>query len=99
MVVSVVGLGDGGSDWFEGEQDSVGFDDSFDESDGELDVDVAGWGCVAFGFVLEFDDALEVPFGAGFVAVDHVGGLASDAAFGVAPVDAVSAAVSECGLE
>jgi hypothetical protein len=50
--IAGVGVFDGGSDGFEGEQDSVCFDDLFDEADGELDVDVSGgWG-VVFGFVL-----------------------------------------------
>jgi Fe-S cluster assembly iron-binding protein IscA len=98
-VIAVVGVEDGGSDGFEGEQDPVGGDDLFDEADGELDVDVAGGGCDGFEFVLEVDDSVEVAGGAVLECVDESGGLASDTAVDVGDGLAEAAAVSEGGLE
>ena len=98
-VIAGVGVFDGGSDGFEGEEYSVCFDDGFDEADGELDVDVSGgWG-VVFGFVLEVDDSFEVAAVSGGECVDESGGLASDTAVGVGDDLAEPTAVSEGCLE
>jgi hypothetical protein len=97
--MAVVGVEDGDSDGFNGEEDSVGVDDLFDEADGELDVDVAGGGCDGFEFVLEVDDSVEVAGGAVLECVDESGGLASDTAAGVGAFFAVVSAVSEGGAD
>ena len=94
-VIAGVCLVYGGSDGFEGEEYSVGFDDGFDEADGEGDVEVAGgWG-VVFGFVLEVDDSFEVAAVAVLECVDEACGLASDAAVRVGDDLTEVSAVSE----
>ena len=99
VVIAGVCLEDGGSDGFDGEDDSVGGDDLFDEADGELDVDVAEFGGEVFEFVLEVDYSVEVSGGSVLECVDESGGLASDAAAGVGAFFTVVSAVSEGGAD